>query len=162
MCFVCERSLGWFSSKGCTTGISKIDSESFTSCVSFAVKLKQACFLLTQTWDALLSLTTPGLLPGHAWALILHCKQHKRQRAHTLWDALSQAEQIRRMIMPCGRTQTLCLISLAGFLTVFVLTTRKCLEVCINVNTTPMMTSTACDSNLLLTTKFCFSSDLLF
>lgn len=55
--------------------------------------------------------------------------------------------------MPCGRTQTLWPY-LAGWLTVFVLTTRKLLEVCVNVNTTPLMTSNARDSNLLLTTKF--------
>lgn len=56
----------------------------------------------------------PGLLPGHALALIWHCKQCKPQKASTLQDALSWAEQIKGVIMPCGRTQAPGLIWLVN------------------------------------------------
>lgn len=56
----------------------------------------------------------PGLLPGHALALIWHCKQRKLHKASTLQDALSWAEQIKGVIMPRGRTQAPGLIWLAN------------------------------------------------
>lgn len=80
----------------------------------------------------------PGLLPGHALALIWHCKQHKLQKASTLQDALSWAEQIKGVIMPCGRTQAPGLIWLADWLHLYWLPACSGLTlVCVKVNNPP-------------------------
>jgi len=71
----------------------------------------------------------PGLLPGHALALIWHCKQCKLHKASTLQDALSWAEQIKEVIMPRGRTQAPGLIWLP--------TCSELTLVCVKVNNLP-------------------------
>ncbi len=80
----------------------------------------------------------PGLLPGHALALIWHCKQHKLQKVSTLQDTLSWAEQIKGVIMPCGRTQAPGLIWLADWLRLYWLPACSGLTlVCVKVNNPP-------------------------
>lgn len=80
----------------------------------------------------------PGLLPGHALALIWHCKQRKLQKASTLQDALSWAEQIKGVIMPRGRTQAPGLIWLADWLCLYWLPARSGLTlVRVKVNNPP-------------------------